>query len=155
MNALRWIGSAAKAFFGIGGSSAGPSPVQKLAEIADEYKYTEQEQAEAGERGEDRFDKRAAQDSADTARIMTAVERPGVSLFDTLVDAFSRLQRPAWGLYFFGGFVGWWKFPDLTTMAQFTFWSTIFTIYFTALFGGRALFKDLSGAIAKILEAKK
>ncbi len=143
MNILSLIGKGIGMLFG--GSSSGKSAVEVVAEKADEYIYTAEEKEASS-------DKRFLKDSEDTVKLME-LDKP--SPYDTWIDRIKRLERPGWGLYFFGGFAGWWKFPDLTQMAEITFWTTLFTIYFTALFGGRAIFKDLAGAIAGILKVKK
>lgn len=151
LSILGGVGRVVGSFFGIqsgGTPSNQPSAFSKIADVADEYKYTPEEQAH------DEM-ARYVQDSGDTARLMQSAERPGQAPFDIIVDGINRLQRPAWGAYFFGAFAGWWKLPDLSTFQSAAYWGTIFTIYFTALFGGRAIFKDLSKSIVEILERVK
>ena len=136
------IGGLIGGFFGIG-RSGGQAPVQTVAGVVDEYAYTKQEQAEDATA-------RSKADTEYTAKMMIADSRSGTSPFDVLVDAVNRLQRPAWGFWFFGGLVGWWEFPTLADINP--FWLTVFFIYFTALFGGRAVAKDLAGMILKIVQ---
>lgn len=104
----------------------------KIVDAADKLHYSAQE------RGED--------DVKDTteARAMTAPSHG--SWFDVLVDGFSRLVRPGVTLWLVGGFIGWWTLPRIETISE--YWQNIFMIVLTFWFGGRAILKDLPGAIA-------
>jgi hypothetical protein len=104
--------------------------MEKVSHIADKAFHTEQEKAE--------------EDATDlaSARAMPAISHD--TLFDVMVDGINRLQRPGWGVYLFGGVIGWWAFPEL---ASDSLWASLFILYFTFLFGGRALLKDLPSAI--------
>ena len=139
MGVLRVVGGLFKSFFGIG--SGGTSPVKVIADVVDEYKYTEQEQAEDAT-------KRGQTDAEYTAKMMIADSRSGTSPFDIIVDALNRLQRPAWGAYLFGGLIGLWQFTDFRNLDP--VWGLLFVIYFTALFGGRTIAKDLAATLTKL-----
>jgi hypothetical protein len=108
----------------------GGKVVEKAADLADEAFHTEQEKIETDQK------------DLESARGYLAPSHS--SWLDVLVDGINRLQRPGWGLYLFGGVVGWWKFPEL---AKDGFWASLMVLYFTFLFGGRALLKDLPAAI--------
>jgi len=122
----------------VGGLFGGSKSTEKAMEMADEAFDTGQEKGE--------------RDSKDTSQALTWIPSHETQ-FDAVVDGISRLQRPGWGVYLFGGCVGWWAFPDVSKISE--FWGTLLTIYFTALFGGRALFKDLSKAVAEVMRSKR
>lgn len=105
--------------------------VEKGMDLADKAIYTQQERAES--------------DSADLkeAREMTAPSHS--SWLDVLVDGFSRLIRPGVTLWLVGGFTGWWKLPQSEDISD--YWMNTFTIVLTFWFGGRAILKDLPGAV--------
>ncbi len=109
----------------------GGGGMDKVADVADKAFHTDQEKAQ-----ED------AADLADARAMIPAVTHG--TLFDVLVDGINRLQRPGWGIYLFGGVIGWWTFPEIASDGL---WASLFVLYFTFLFGGRAILKDLPAAI--------
>ena len=129
------IWTAVVGFFG--GSKGG----EKVLDIVDEAVYTNQE--------------KHTDDIKETEVVNTQFERGYGSgtVFDATIDAIGRLQRPLWGVYLFGGLLGWWVFPNLGKTD--TFWASMFLIYFTALFGGRSLLVDLPRALGDLMRAKR
>ncbi len=114
----------------------GGKTTERVIEVTDEAFNTEQE--------------RQAADAADTkdARAVPMVSHG--TAFDVLIDGLNRAQRPGWGIYFFGGCAGWWQ---LANIAMDGFWASLLLLYFTFLFGGRAVLKDLPAAIQLMREA--
>lgn len=125
------IFSAIFGFFG-GGSRA----AEKVLDIADKATFTQQE--------------RATQDGKDTEILHESEYSNGASPFNNIVDGLNRLQRPAWGIYFMLVAFGKCDVPNLSDVDP--MWTTLFIMYFTFLFGGRALVQDLPNALIKIRE---
>ena len=127
MGILNTVGSW---LFGSGG-------IDKVADVADKAFHTEQEKSQ-----EDAKD-------LSSARAMQMFSHG--SIFDIFVDGISRLVRPGVTVWLMGGFVGWWKLPDIGTVDS--YWQSIFTLVITFWFGGRAILKDLPAAI-KLMRGK-
>lgn len=118
-----------KRIFGL--FSGGGAVTEKAVDMADKAFYTAQE--------------RGAQDAADTAEARTMTAPSHGTWFDVLVDGVSRMIRPGITIWLMGGFAGWWAMPRIETAGE--YWQNIFMIVLTFWFGGRAILKDLPGAI--------
>lgn len=118
------------AFFGSGGGKT-------VADIADKAIHTSQERTETDQK------------DLESAREMQMSSHG--TLFDVLVDGLSRLIRPGVTIWLVGGFVGWWKLPDIEVIDP--YWQNIFLLVLTFWFGGRAILKDLPAAI-KLIRGK-
>ena len=115
----------------IGFFTNGSKTSEKVLDIADKAIDTSQERSERD------------QQDLESARAMP-LSTHGTA-FDVFVDGTNRLQRPAWGVYLLGGVIGYWSFPEVTKDG---FWASMIVLYFTFLFGGRAILKDIPSAIA-------
>jgi len=133
------VWSAITGFFG--GTEGGG----KVLDIADKAFYTDQE------KHTDDIRETEAINQQFRPRVMGYGYGSGTG-FDSVVDGLGRLQRPLWGVYLFGGLLGWWVLPDLGTTD--TFWASMFLIYFTALFGGRSLLVDLPRAVGEFIKKR-
>lgn len=107
------------------------------------------------EKGVDMLDKavdtqqeRSERDSADLREAREMAAPSHGSWFDVLVDGCSRLVRPGVTLWLVGGFTGWWALPRVETISE--YWQNVFMIILTFWFGGRAILKDLPGAIRRM-----
>lgn len=104
----------------------------KALEIVDELHFSPQEKAVL---------------DAQTTQVAITPQTDG---FDSAFDRLGRAQRPFWAIYLAGGLTGAWKLADLSSLDA--TWVTLFIIYWTALFGGRAVFIDLLKGIKTLLK---
>jgi len=125
-------------FFGkmFGALFGGGKTTERAIEVTDEAFHTAQERVE-----EDRKD-------TTEARLMQFHSHS--TMFDVFVDGLNRLQRPGWGIFFFGGCAKWWELPEIPMNG---FWASMLILYLTFLFGGRAVLKDLPAAIQLMRDA--
>lgn len=128
--ALGAVGS----LFGAGGGKT----VEKTVDIVDKAFYTDQEKATD----------RASIIDVDQKDLASARAMQGTSWgtkFDIVIDGWSRVIRPAFTTWLFGGFAGWWNFPQSDSISP--EWVNVGYIVLTFWFGGRAILKDLPEAI--------
>ena len=146
MNILSAVGSAAKFLFGSGATS----PVETVAKVADEFKFTAQEQAEAAAAG------------VAGARQYEPSHMPGVTpiaqqgfiffflewvlrLLNLLVDAVIHLIRPWVTVQLIGGLFGYWQLPDVSGLHP--FYVSMIDVVLVFWFGARVITKDLPALI--------
>ncbi len=150
MNLLSLAGRGVKWLL-FGGADSGPGVVSQavaqVGKVADVAGKVAGEQIEAGARGVE-----AQQRENASARSFAA---PGThdTPLDVIVDAMNRLPRPVITFYVFGGIVGWWKLPELSSIDP--LWTQAGGIILTFWFGGRLIMKDLPAAVLSVLRAVK
>ena len=116
----------------IGFFTGGSKTSEKVLDMADKAIDTQQERSE--------------RDQADLSDARDMQISSHSTMFDVFVDGMSRLVRPGVTLWLVGGFIGWWALPRVESISE--YWQNIFMIVLTFWFGGRAILKDLPGAIA-------
>ena len=151
MNVLRIVGKVAGALFGIGGSaSSGPSPVEKIAEIADEYKYTEEEKV----RDEDAQVAAARAYEPSHMLQVAPIQQQGIIQFtlewvlrmaNLLIDAAIHLIRPWITVVLFGALFGYWKLPDVESIHP--AYIKMIDVVMLFWFGARVVTKDLPALV--------
>lgn len=97
-------------------------------------------------------EERGAQVLQEGAQTQTFAAPAGDGAINDLVNAFNRLIRPGVTTWLFGGFAGWWKLPDPSSVDP--FYQQCFYIVLTFWFGGRLIMKDLPAMIAAIAELR-
>lgn len=150
MRILRFLGKAAGALLGIGGGS-GPSPIEKVAGVVDEYKYTEEEQV----KDEDAQVAAArAYEPSHMPQIIPIMQR-GIIQFtlewimrmvNLLVDSVTHLIRPWITVELFGALFGFWKLPDPEMIHP--LYMKLVDVVVMFWFGARVITKDLPALIA-------
>lgn len=75
------------------------------------------------------------------------------SWLDIFIDAFNRIQRPAWSTWALGGLCGWWNLPVTTEIDPFVV-NVIWTIV-GFWFGSRMIFKDIPNAFMQFRKLVK
>jgi len=119
----------------------GGDAVGKVADLVDDFNYSDQEQA--------------ADDLAETkqARAFAAPGQGKQGTIRDVVDAYNSFIRPGITTWLVGGFMGWWQLPQPDAIDP--FWLNIFMIVVTFWFGGRVLLKDLPNAVNAIMAFRK
>ena len=97
-------------------------------------------------------DQKAGDDSQDSARKMAFISHD--SWLDIVVDAWSRIPRPAFATWAFGLLVGWWDQPAHINQLNPVLLNIIWTVV-TFYFGARVIIKDIPAAIVLLKNARR
>jgi len=137
MNVFKIVGGVVKTLFGGGGSS---SPVETVAKVVDEYKFTDEEKDTSG-----------ATDLKD-ARQFAAPGNP-LGLIGQIVDGANHAMRPWITFECMSRWFGYRPFPDIGGIDPKMV--SIVMIVLTFWFGGRLFLKDLPMLIASFKQGEK
>jgi hypothetical protein len=124
---MGWLGGAYKAVTGFFTGAGGG----KIIDAADELYYSEEE--------------RNADDTVALADARKPLAPSHGTWFDSLIDGYNRLPRPAFATWAFGELVGWWN-VDLSRISPEKM--SLIIVIVTFYFAGRALLKDLPKIVA-------
>ena len=115
----------------VGFFTGGSKAAEKVVDMADKAVYTKQE--------------RSIDDNTDLAAARAA-EQPiaSANFFDSLVNGYNRLPRPAFATWALGELAGWWR-VDISKIDPEKM--SLIILIVTFYFAGRALLKDLPGII--------